>query len=274
MAELAGRVGIVTGASAGIGEATARAMAAAGMRVALCARRKDRLERLAADLRAAGAEVAVQVLDVTDAAAVRDMVGAIAARWGRLDVLLNNAGRGIAATLEDTSPQEFRDLIELNVMAVLTATQVALPLMRRQGSGHIINVSSIVGRRGMPYRAAYAATKFALGGLSEALRVELRGTGIAVSLVYPIQTATEFHHVQTQKVPWHPVGPVQSADRVARAILRCIRRPRPEVYPYWPSRLLAVLSVIAPGLVDRGMSRVLRQPDDGRSGERPAPGDE
>jgi short-subunit dehydrogenase len=255
-----GRVALVTGASSGIGAATARAFADAGLRVALCARRKDRLERLAVELTARGGEVTVHAVDVTDALAVRGMVDQVAARWGRLDVLVNNAGRGFVATLEQTTAEELRELMEVNVVAVLGATQAALPLMRRQGSGHIINVSSVVGRRAVPYRAAYSATKFALGALSEALRVELTGTGIAVTLVYPIRTSeTEFHEAEIQKTPWRPMGPVQTAERVARSILRCVRRPRPEIYPYWPIRLLAAMSVIAPGLVDLGMRRVLQR---------------
>jgi len=258
VADLIGRVAIVTGASSGIGEATARLMAQAGMRVAVCARRKDRLDRLAGELRSDGGEVSVHALDVTDATAVRWMVDEVAGRWGRVDVLVNNAGRGLAATFEQTTADEFRALLEVNVIAAVTATQAVLPLMRGQGRGHIINISSIVGRRGVPYRAAYSATKFALGGLSETLRVELARTGIAVSLVYPIGTDTEFHAAETQKIPWRPVGPRQSAERVARAIMGCVRRPRPEVYPYWPSRILAALSVVAPRLVDLGMRRVLR----------------
>lgn len=258
MADLTGRVAIVTGASSGIGEATARLMARAGMRVALCARRKDRLEKLAAEIRSAGGQASVHPLDVTDATGLRWMVDEVAGQWGRIDVLVNNAGRGLAATFEQTTAEEFRALLELNVLAVFTATQAVLPVMRRQRRGHIINVSSVVGRRGVPYRSAYSATKFALGGLSEALRVELTGTGIAVSLIYPIGTATEFHTAEPQKVPWRPVGPMQTAERVARAILRCVRRPRPEVYPYWLARILAALSVVAPRLVDLGMRRVLR----------------
>jgi short-subunit dehydrogenase len=260
VADPRGRVALVTGASSGIGEATARALADAGHRVALCARRNDRLERLAAEITTRGGEAAAHPVDVTDGVAVQAVVDAVAARWGRLDVLINNAGRGLAATFEQTTAEELRALMELNVVAVLGATQAALPIMRRQGSGHIINVSSVVGRRAVPYRAAYSATKFALGALSEALRVELTGSGIAVTVVYPIGTDTEFHEAETQKVPWRPMGPVQSADRVARAILRCVRRPRPEVYPYWPARMLAVLSVVTPGLVDRGMRRVLQRP--------------
>jgi short-subunit dehydrogenase len=255
-----GRVALVTGASSGIGAATARAFAAAGLRVALCARRKDRLERLAADLTARGSEATVHAVDVTDGLAVRTMVDEVAARWGRLDVLVNNAGRGFAAPLEQTTAEELRALMELNVVAALGATQAALPIMRRQGSGQIINVSSVVGRRAVPYRSAYSATKFALGALSEALRVELTGTGIVVTLVYPIRTTeTEFDEAEVQKVRWRPMGPVQSAERVARSVLRCVRRPRLEVYPYWPIRILAVMSVVAPGLVDRGMRRVLQR---------------
>ena len=228
------------------------------MRVALCARRKDRLERLAALIAERGGEAAVHAVDVTDPVAVPAMVDVVAARWGRLDVLVNNAGRGLAAPVEQTTDAELRDLMELNLVAVLGATRAALPIMRRQGSGHIINVSSVLGRRAAPYRAAYSATKFALGALSEALRVELTGTGILVSLVYPIGTRTEFFQTEVQKVPWRPRGPVQSAEHVARSILGCVRRPRPEVYTYQPARILTIMSVLAPGLVDRVMRRVLR----------------
>jgi short-subunit dehydrogenase len=257
--DLAGRVALVTGASAGIGAATARAFAAAGMRVALCARRRDRLDALAAELRARGADASVHAVDVTDDKAVRAMVDEVAARFGALDVLVNNAGRGLAARFEDTRPDELRALLELNLIAVLTATQAALPIMRRQGRGHVINVSSVVGRRNLPGRTAYGATKFALGGLTEALRLELYGSGIAVSLVYPIFTVTEFHEVETRREPLERRGPVQSAETVARAILRCVRRPRPEVYPYAPARLLAGLAAVAPGLVDRVIGRALQR---------------
>jgi short-subunit dehydrogenase len=253
----AGRVALVTGASAGIGAATARAFAAAGMRVALCARRRDRLEALAAELRARGAETSAHAVDVTDERAVRAMVDEVAVRFGTVDVLLNNAGRGLAARFEDTRPDELRGLLELNLIAALTATQAVLPLMRRQRRGHVINVSSVVGRRNLPGRAAYGATKFALGGLTEALRLELRDMGIAVSLVYPIFTRTEFHDVEERREPLERRGPAQSAETVARAILRCVRRPRPEVYPYGPARLLAGLAAVAPGLVDRAMARAL-----------------
>ena len=109
----------------------------------------------------------------------------------------------------------------------------------------------------MPGRAAYGATKFALGAISEALRLGLRDTGIVVSLVYPIYTETEFHQAETRRMEIRRTGPIQSAETVARAILRCVRRPRPEVYPYRPARLLAGLAALVPGLVDRVMGRAL-----------------
>ncbi|MBI2528271.1 MAG: SDR family NAD(P)-dependent oxidoreductase [Candidatus Rokubacteria bacterium] len=258
MRDLAGGVAVVTGASAGIGAGTARALGRAGMRVALCARRRDRLERLRTEMLGTGSEAAAYPVDVTDAPAVRAMVDDVAARWGRIDVLVNNAGRGLAARFEDTTPEEFRELMELNVLAVVTATQAVLPVMRRQGRGHIINVSSVVGRRGIPGRSAYAATKFALRGLSEALRMELRGSGIAVSLVFPIYTRTEFHDVEPSRMVFPRMGAVQSVEQVARAILRCVQRPRPEVYPYWPARLLAVLNATSPGAVDRLIAALRR----------------
>ncbi len=154
--------------------------------------------------------------------------------------------------------------IRLTVLGVLTsalgcASFTGSTSMVKAGSGHIINVGSIVGRRGVPLRSAYSATKFALVGLTECVRQELTRSGISVSLVYPIYTETEFHEVEAKKVVPVPYGPVQSAERVARAIVRCARRPRPEVYPYRPARVLALLSVLAPGFVDWMMARLLRR---------------
>lgn len=255
--ETAGRVALITGASAGIGEATARVFAGAGMRLALCARRMDRLERLAGELRAQGTDVAVHPIDVTDVSAVRAMVDATAARFGTVDVLVNNAGRGLGAKFEDTTLEEFRALFELNLLATVTASQAVLPLMRRQGRGHILNVSSVVGRRSLPGRAAYGATKFAMVAVSESLRIELRGSGVHVSLVYPIYTVTEFHDAETKRFRLPRRGPVQTPEQVARAMLRCVRRPRAEVYPYRPARLLAGFAAVCPGLLDRMMGRVL-----------------
>ncbi len=259
MPDLAGKVALVTGASSGIGEATAREFAREWARVALLARREDRLEAVADGIRREGGQVMVCVGDVTDPGAVQAAVQDVLAHWKRLDILVNSAGRGMAAPFEAVTAQEFRDLVEINLVGVLTATQAVLPAMLQQASGHIFNISSVAGRRGIPFRSAYSATKFALVGLTESLRQELKGTGIHVSLVYPIYTETEFHAVEPKKVQPRRFGPVQSPHQVARAIVRCARRPRPEVYPYPPARILAVLSALAPGLVDWIMMRLMRR---------------
>ncbi len=258
MPELTGKVALITGASSGIGAATGKALASEGVRVALLARRRERLDVLAGEIQRQGGDTLVCPADVTDSTVAEAVAEGVLDRWGRVDLLVNNAGRGIAASFEATTPEELRALLEVNLVSVLRLTQAVLPGMLKAGSGHIINVSSIVGRRGVPFRSAYSATKFALVGFTECLRQELRESGIHVSLVYPIYTETEFHEVEVRKVAPVYRGPVQSAEQVARAIVRCARRPRPEVYPYRPAKILALLSVLAPAFVDRTMARVIR----------------
>ncbi len=259
MSSLAGKVALITGASSGIGAATAKALAREGMRVGLLARRKERLDALAEEIHRQGSHALVCSADVTDSAEIEGVVQHVLNQWGRIDLLLNNAGQGLVASLTATTAEALRALMEVNLVSVLTMTRAMLPGMLKAGSGHIINVSSIVGRRGVPFRSAYSATKFGLVGLTECLRQELKGSGIHVSLVYPIYTETEFHEVELKKVEPTRYGPVQSAERVARAIVRCARRPRPEVYPYRPAKILALVSVLAPGLVDWMMARMIRR---------------
>lgn len=259
MPELAGKVALVTGASSGIGAATAKALGRERARVALLARREERLGAVAQEIRRGGSQALICPADMTDPLAVQAAVERILEQWGRIDLLVNNAGRGLAAPFDHTTTEELRMLLEVNLVSVVTATQAVLPGMLKRGSGHVINVSSVVGRRGVPYRSAYSATKFALVGLTECLRQELKETGIHVSLVYPIYTETEFHEVEPKKIRTLRSGPVQSAEQVARAIVRCARHPRPEVYPYRLARVLAVLSALAPSLVDWAMARFTRR---------------
>lgn len=243
---------VITGASSGIGAATAVACAREGMRVVLAARRPDRLAGVAADVRAAGGEARVVPTDVGDPQAVGALVDATVAGWGRLDVLVNNAGIGLLAAVEDTRATDFERLLRVNFLGAVYATLAALPHMRRQGGGHIVNVASVIGKRASPFRAAYVASKFALVGFSEALRMELRPAGIHVTCVCPVGTATEFFEAEENRlgIPGRR-GPVQPAERFARAIVAALRRPRPEVHPYPPARALFVLNALAPGLVDR-----------------------
>ena len=159
-----------------------------------------------------------------------------------------------AKTLED---------LRRNAQESYYATRAALPVFRRQGSGHLVVVSSIVGKRGVPYMGAYAATKFAQVGLAESLRSELAGSAIHVSVVFPVSTETEFFDVMSTETGTAVVrgaGPRQSAATVANAIARALDRPVPEIYPHAASRALVVLNALAPGLCDRVVKRFGRKP--------------
>ena len=171
------RVVVITGASSGIGAATAVACGREGMRVALAARRKEHLERVAEDVRAAGGEVRVVPTDVREETAVQALVDGTVAAWGRLDVLVNNAGVGMLAPTASTSAAEFEAIMRVNYLGTVYGVLAALPHMRRQAGGHIVNVASVVGKRASPFRAAYVASKFAVMGLSEALRMEVPAGG-------------------------------------------------------------------------------------------------
>jgi short-subunit dehydrogenase len=207
-------------------------------------------------VQAAGGEARVVPTDVAEPAAVRALVDGTVQAWGRVDVLVNNAGIGVLARVEETTPAEYERLMRVNYLAAVDGVLAALPHMRRQRQGHIVNVASVLGKRASPFRAAYVASKFALVGFSEALRMELRGTGIHVTCVCPVGTATEFHEVELNRLGVSGRGgPIQSADRVARAIVRALRRPRAEVHPYPPARLLFLANAVAPALVDRVMMR-------------------
>jgi len=262
MPELRGAVVAVTGASAGIGWETALAFAETGARLAVCARRLDRLEQLAQAVRAKGGEVVAEAVDVAQADQVRRFVDGAAARFGRLDVLVNNAGYGAHGRVEELPAETFRHLMEVNYLGTVYGCQAAVPIMRRQGRGVIVNVSSIVGHRALAGGAAYAASKAAQISLTESLRAELRGTGVFVSSVHPVGTGTEFAEVAAREsggLASGPIGPQQSARRVAEAIVRCARRPTPEVYPYLPSRALVWLNALSPGLMDRVAWRMARR---------------
>lgn len=256
------RVIAVTGASAGIGRAIAVRFARDGAAMALCARRAAPLSEAAREVEQVGGLALPVVADVTRDEAMADFVAQGVARFGRLDAVVCNAGFGIYGQVDAIQPAQMQRLIDVNYMGTYHAIRAALPEFRRQGHGHIFVISSIVGRRGIPFMGAYAATKFAQVGLAESLRAELRGTGIHVSLVYPISTATEFTDVMVRESGFatRAHGPKQRADAVADAVARALGRPVPEIYPYRPSKALAVLGALAPGLCDRLVQRWGREP--------------
>jgi short-subunit dehydrogenase len=259
---LAGAVAAITGASACIGRECALAFAARGAKVVLGARRVERLEEVAAAVRAAGGEATAIPLDVGQEAQVAAFVRGAVERYGRIDVLVNNAGYGVRGSVASMPGDVHESLMRVNYMGTVYGCRAAVPLMVAQGGGVVINVSSIVGHRSLPTGGAYAATKAAQVRLTEALRVELRGTGVHACSVHPVGTETEFGEIQARLSgddaprPW---GHQQSAREVAEAIVRCAERPRAEVYPYWPSRAIVWMNALAPGLVDWFAARAARK---------------
>jgi len=257
------RVVAITGASAGIGRATALRLARDGAALVICARRADRLNAVAAEITAAGGQALAIVADVTSDADMQGLVGSAVARFGRLDVMMCNAGFGIAGAIDDITADQMQGLMDINYFGTYYAVRAALPVFRRQGSGHLIIVSSIVGKRGVPYMGAYSATKFAQVGLAECLRSELAGSAIHVSVVYPVSTETEFFEVMSRETGANVTrayGPRQDVSTVAEAIARGIAKPAPEIYPYFKSRALVVLNALAPGVCDRIVQRFGRKP--------------
>lgn len=261
--ELNGRVAAITGASSGIGLAAARHLARAGAAVVLGARRTALLEDTAAQITAAGGRAAVVTMDVANESDVEELVETARREFGRLDIMICNAGFGYYGTLEDTPADVMQRMMDVNYMGTFYGARAVLPVFRAQGCGHLIFISSIVGRRGIAYMGGYTATKAAQAGLAESLRTEFAGTGIHVSCVYPISTRTEFHDAMTRDYGHHVsgLGPRQSVDDVARAIVKCIERPRPEVYPHRMSRALSILNHVAPAFTDRFVKKFGRSRD-------------
>ena len=195
MAALAGQVVIVTGASAGIGEATARRLARAGMNVVISARRPDRLDALARELDPTGANVLTVAGDVTSDADRRKLVEETVKKFGRVDALVNNAGYGTRGPVEMASIELIRKNYETNVFSLVALTQLVLPGMRERGSGCIVNIGSVAGKIARPLSSIYDSTKHALEALTDGLRGELKPFGVRVTLIRPGFIATEFVEV-------------------------------------------------------------------------------
>jgi short-subunit dehydrogenase len=224
---------LVTGASRGIGEAAALELARRGARLAIAARSKDELDRVAGEIEAETGNAAVVIpTDVSHEAEVRAMVAAADGQLGGIDVLVNNAGLGLTAPVDQIDPGDLRYVFEVNVMAPHIATLAALPGMLQRRRGRIVNVGSVASHISSPTLGGYSATKFALKALSDALRMELQGTGVGVSLICPGPIATDFvTHSKGDvegRLPTRPVG-VPAAD-AGRCIARAIERNQPEAF--------------------------------------------
>jgi short-subunit dehydrogenase len=253
---------LVTGASSGIGEATALAFAAKGARLALCARRVERLQAVAQRCRAAGSpKVTTKRVDVGRRAEARGFVASALRDFDRIDVLVNNAGLGWAGPLVGMPEEKARELVEVNLLGLVWTTQAAVEAMVAQRSGVVINVSSIAGVRAAPYSALYSATKHAVTGLSHALRGELSGTGVKVCAVYPAVTRTEFFTVSGGRA----VGPVYPAAWVANLIVRTARFPRRDAMVF-PFRVAHLAEPFIGGLIDHAVGEIRRTADPGAAG--------
>ncbi|WP_249523093.1 SDR family NAD(P)-dependent oxidoreductase [Modestobacter marinus] len=229
---LQGRVALVTGASSGIGEATAVALAEAGAAVAIGARRKDRLDALAAKLRDGGARVLQLQLEVTDEQACTAAVTRTREELGGLDVLVNNAGVMLLGTIVGADPEDWRRMVQTNVMGVMYMTHAAIEGMVEQGSGDVVNMSSVAGRTARKGAGVYNASKWAVNAFSESLRQEVTGRGVRISLVEPGAVATELTDHITQPEAKRASQEMAAgmtrlqAEDIARAVLYVVSQPQ------------------------------------------------
>jgi short-subunit dehydrogenase len=264
--DLSGKVVIVTGASMGIGEATARELVRSGASVALAARSENRLAKLAADLNAGaapGPRAITIPTDVSDPKAIERMVAQVLQMWGRVDVLVNNAGVGMYGALAEASIDKLRYLMEVNYWGAIMCAQAVVPHMKAQGGGTIVNVSSIVSKHVTPYQGAYCATKYALNVASDALRLELAQYGICVITVLPGVTFTEFQKNALQegrKPPARVMAGGSQASQVGRAIVKAIRRGGPpDVYVTRFDQTYVTFATLFPRLTDKILMMVAKR---------------
>jgi hypothetical protein len=264
-----GRTFLVTGASSGIGRETALAFAAAGANVVLVARRAKVLAKVATEARKLGAATLVAAADVTQPAAVTGCFRKAVKRFGAVDIAVNNAGVMIPAKVVDLRTADLQRMLDVNLIGALHVMQEAVKVMRRQGHGHIVNVGSLAGRRGFSPLGGYCATKFALVGLTEALRTELVGERVGVSLVLPgvIDTpmASAAQHDPETAGTW-PEALTMPPSWVVWSIFLAIRFRLAEIAVPPGSALIEKLAALAPGTTDSLLRRAtdtarrLRQP--------------
>jgi NAD(P)-dependent dehydrogenase (short-subunit alcohol dehydrogenase family) len=282
-ADLRGAVALITGGSRGLGLALSRELARQGCRLAICARDESELEAARAELEQSGTEVLAVPCDAAERAQVAAMVEAVNRHYGRIDILINNAGIMVVAPVESVTHADFERVMAINFWGVLNPTLEVLPGMRARGAGRIVNITSIGGKISVPHLLPYSCAKFAAVGLSEGLRAELANTGISVTTVVPglMRTGSylnaEFGGEQEAEYRWFALGasapyPVTvGADRAARLIVRSARRGQAEcTYPL-SAVVAARLSGLLPGATTNALAlvdRFLPQPPRQAAGTR------
>ncbi len=252
---------LITGASQGIGRSLSLRAAAAGARVLATARSAELLRSLQSDVETAGGRIDVLQADVTSADDRRAMVAAAQSRLGGLDILINNAGIGATGHFAEASEDRLRSIFEVNFFGLAELTRLAIPLLKQGQKPAVVNISSIVGKRGLPGRSEYSASKFAVQGLSEALRGELSLFGIDVLVVNPGLTQTSFPDNMLERKSRLQVDHMRgmSADEAAARTLRAIERGTNEVTFTGAGKLFVFVSRFFPRLVDRIVARRVRR---------------
>ena len=254
--DITGKVVIVTGASSGIGEATARAFGREGAKIVLAARRVDKLQALAHEVNAmgSGAETLVVQADLSKLEDIQSMITQTLERFGCIDVLVNNAGFGRLDWLENLDPiKDIQAQIDVNVMGVIQTTRQVLPVMIEQRAGSIINMCSMAGLVGTPTYSIYAASKHAVHGFSEALRREVKPWGIDVSLIYPGGVVTEFTQhagIKRKTNAKTPKFMLLTAEQVGSAVVKLVSYPRRMLIIPWLWRVTVFMNKFMPGFVD------------------------
>jgi len=249
--------GILTGASSGIGRALAVELVREGAKLVVVARRPERLAELAAET--AGLPGAIETVagDVTDAAVRRVAIERASAAFGGLDLAINNAGIGAMGSFAEASPERLRQVMEVNFFAAAELIRESLPMLRKGQRPMVVNVSSVLGYRGIPNYAEYCASKFALQGLSESLRAEFARLGIDLLVVSPARTETEFFERALDAPPTRPWSnlPTMTSEVVARRIVAAIRKGRRELVISAGGKALVWASRLLPGVMDRVLAR-------------------
>lgn len=256
---------VITGASSGIGRACAIACAREGMPVLVAARRMERLESLVEEIREAGGRAEAVALDVADAEACRGAVERCREAFGGVYGVFANAGFGFERPLHETEEADLREIFEVNFWGSLHVIRPALPHMLEACAGHVLWCSSCLAALPIPWYGAYCATKAAQRHIGRAMRVELAPRGVHVSTVHPVGTTTEFFDVAEQRSGGASLIDtagrrfMQPPERVARAVVRTLHRPRPEVWTSLPARLGLHLAALAPRTTDRALRVMARR---------------